>query len=511
MSKVIDLNKSVYELVKEYPEIVDLMAEIGFTEIRKKPVLHSVGKIMTIPKGSVMKNIPMEKIRTAFEEAGFTLLDGEPCKQNEEAAATLLAEEKTQKEQEKTNLTAEERNRLLKSYLTRLGEGEDLESVRRDFVSHFKDVEASEIMKAEQDLIRGGAPIAQVQKLCDVHSALFHGKTREEKIANAENAARAAMQKERAYTSCLQIKGHPLALFKRENDELRHRIVAAKKQLEEGQDIGEELAKIRDLSIHYAKKGDLLYPHLQVKYAIEGPSKVMWTVDDEIRDEMASLCTEPNHGDSWKERAGKVLDRADEMIYKEENILFPICAVNFSEEEWRQIYHDEKDYAICLGVKPEIWEDAERESTSSEVSIRTERTEEKVAPSSEVVLGGGHLTLEQLNAMLNTIPLELTFVDADDINRFFNESEGPKFFKRPSMAIDREVYSCHPPKIEPIVREIIEGFKSGKVSEVPVWMEKGGHAVLVRYIAVRDKEGKYIGTLEAVQDMEFAREHFKKK
>ena len=73
---MIDLSKSVYELAKEYPEVIDLMAGIGFTEIRKKPVLHSVGKIMTIPKGSVMKNIPMEKIRAAFEEAGFTLIEG---------------------------------------------------------------------------------------------------------------------------------------------------------------------------------------------------------------------------------------------------------------------------------------------------------------------------------------------------------------------------------------------------------------------------------------------------
>lgn len=499
MSKVIDLSKSVYELAKEYPEVIDLMAGIGFTEIRKKPVLHSVGKIMTIPKGSVMKNIPMEKIRAAFEEAGFTLIEG-----NKEEASSR-GEEKTEPAEEKgkSDLTAEERNRLLKSYLTRLSEGEELESVRKDFVSHFQDVEASEIMKAEQELIRGGAPITEVQKLCDVHSALFHGNTREEKIANVENAARVAMQKERAYTACLQIKGHPLALFKRENDELKRQLDLARKQLEEGKDIGEELKKLRDLSIHYAKKGDLLYPHLQVKYAIVGPSKVMWTVDDEIRDEMAGLCADQNHGDSWKDRAAKVLERADEMIFKEENILFPICAVNFTEEEWKQLYHDEKDYAVCLGVQPEVWEEAEKEDPSLHAG-------EKEVPSDEVVLGGGHLTMEQLNAMLNTIPMELTFVDADDINRFFNESGGPKFFKRPSMAVDREVYSCHPPKIEPIVREIIEGFKSGKVSEVPVWMEKGGHAVLVRYMAVRDKEGKYIGTLEAVQDMDFAREHFKK-
>ena len=104
--------------------------------------------------------------------------------------------------------------------------------------------------------------------------------------------------------------------------------------------------------------------------------------------------------------------------------------------------------------------------------------------------------------------MEITFVDADNINRFFNE--GPKVFKRPGMAIDREVFSCHPPKIEPMVRAIIGDFRSGKHDRVPVWMEKGGRTMLVQYMAVRDGKGNYVGTVELVQDMEFAKEHFGK-
>jgi DUF438 domain-containing protein len=119
---------------------------------------------------------------------------------------------------------------------------------------------------------------------------------------------------------------------------------------------------------------------------------------------------------------------------------------------------------------------------------------------------GGHLTLEQLTALLNTIPMEITFVDAENINRFFNE--GHKVFKRPGMAIDREVFSCHPPKIEPMVRQIIDDFRNGRRDSVEVWMEKGGKTMLVRYLAVRDSSGKYLGTAEVVQDMEFAKAHF---
>ena len=113
--------------------------------------------------------------------------------------------------------------------------------------------------------------------------------------------------------------------------------------------------------------------------------------------------------------------------------------------------------------------------------------------------------------MLNTMPFEITFVDDEDINRFFNENDAPKAFKRPLMAIDRDVYSCHPPKIEPMVREIIGSFKSGTQDEVSVWLKKNGKDMLIKYMAVRDKNGKYLGTMEIVQDMDFARKHFEEE
>ena len=113
------------------------------------------------------------------------------------------------------------------------------------------------------------------------------------------------------------------------------------------------------------------------------------------------------------------------------------------------------------------------------------------------------------NSMLNTIPLEITFVDSDNINRYFNE--GHKVFKRPGMAIDREVFSCHPPKIEKQVRGIIEEFRNNTLDKIPIWMEKNGRTMLVTYMAVRDNTGKYLGTMELVQDMEFAKEYFNDK
>lgn len=474
MAKKIDLTKTVFELVTEYPELVDIMASLGFSEITKKVVLNSVGKLMTIPKGAKMKNIPMTKIVATFVENGFEIEGEESLTRYEEETAQAI----------QTEEIPENRKEQLKSYLRRLGDGEDLETVRADFAKNFATVEASEIMSAEQELLKEGTPLAEVQQLCDVHSALFHGATTEEMIADAENNTQMA--------TLSTVKGHPLYTFVKENEALSALITQFK--VEKSKDV---LSEIRGLSIHYAKKGDLLYPHLKVKYDISGPSNVMWTVDDEIRDELSKLVQANTHDAGWNERLETILKRAEEMIYKEQNILLPICATNFTEDEWIRIYYDSKDYAPCFGVSNEVWETAEANPPQKTMDFNH-----------EIVMPGGHLTLEQLTALLNTIPLEITVVDANNMNCFFNE--GPKVFKRPNMAIDRDVFSCHPPKVEVIVKSIIEEFREGVRDSVPIWMEKEGKTMLVTYMALRDQNKNYLGTVELVQDMEFAKKHFRK-
>ena len=512
MAKIIDLDKSVYELTQEFPEVIELMRGLGFTEITKKGMLTSVGRIMTIPKGAKMKQIDMEDIVRRFVDAGFTVKGYEAPQQNACDQNCIGCDE------DATSAPAENlsRSEQLKAYLHRLNAGEDLETIREEFRQNFSDVEASEIMRAEQELLQEGTPLHEVQQLCDVHSALFHGATREEKIANAEAAVTESLNKEEMArigadnlseaAKLIATEGHPLQTFTKENEALAPLLQETKDELMSANRPIALLTKIREIAIHYAKKGDLLYPLLKVKYDISGPSNVMWTVDDEVRDELGRLVKDTGQGDDWLVDAAKVVARAEEMIYKETNILFPICSVNFTEEEWYGIYRDSKDYPKCLGVENDSWEEAE-----AALKQMAGQASHDVIPGStgnpEVRMPGGHLTVEQLAALLNTIPMEITFVDAGNINRFFNEGE--KVFKRPGIAIDREVFSCHPPKVEGMVRQIIGDFRSGERDSVPIWMEKGGRSMLVTYMAVRDNAGKYLGTVELVQDMEFAKEHFK--
>ena len=464
MEKILDLDKSVASLVKEYPEVVDIMADLGFTEIKNPAMLASVGRIMNLKKGSQMKKIPMEEIVRVFREKGFEITDGGkpfPADATEadqivQAAQTALADEAAETAQ--TAQTAqvaqkakapEDRAEALRSLLDRLSEGEDLESVRTDFVRDFKDVDPAEIMRAEQGLMESGMPLSKVQKLCDVHSALFHGDTREEQIANAERAVQASLKnqagkEEKNYINksleadaLIQIPGHPLSTFTRENEALGQYLENTKERWEslveslsgkaggknkvekverlqgaEGAQgaqgvqgaqgepdweallavFSEELAKLRSFTVHYAKKGDLLYPLLKVKYDISGPSQVMWTVDDEIRDTLGELnreLSEKSKGVRALKNTGEDLDdeeeyirskaeiaesilnsfflknylavrnRMEEMIYKEENILFPMCALQFQKEEWIQIYFDSKDYETCFSVENATWKEAE--------------------------------------------------------------------------------------------------------------------------------------------------------
>ena len=546
MEKKLDLSKSVYDLVTEYPEVADIMKELGFSEITNKVMLNSVGKIMTIPKGAKMKGVSMIDIVGAFMKAGFTLEGEMPNLSGDDAettghpsvAPTAAATKSNVMDasanvasstvaanavdssapvsttapantDENSEIKAEdavqdsERVEQLKGFLKRLGTGEDLGAVREDFASQFAHVEASEIMKAEQGLMREGTPLAEVQQLCDLHSALFHGSTIHEQMESEHAKVEAvleAQEKSKSVVSLVETVGHPLNRLTEENKALDALIEATKVKVADKTATVDDVNEVRQVSIHYAKKGDLLYPHLKVAYDISGPSMVMWTVDDDIRDGFGRLARAKSIDDAWYEEFDGLLTRAQEMIYKEQNILFPICAENFSTEEWYQIYKDTEQYEEIFGVERVAWAEAE-------AALATQTTNAS-GDDNTIALIGGSLTVDQLNAMLNTMPMEVTFVDHEDINRYFNDGE--KVFKRPTTAIGRDVYSCHPPKIEPIVRGIIDSFRKGERDNVAVWLEKVGRPFYVNYMAVRDQNNNYLGTLELVQDMQFAKDHFKR-
>jgi DUF438 domain-containing protein len=459
---------------------------------------------MTIPRGAALRGIDLSQVIPAFQSHGFAIGEGEKSRADGAPAAASPAAGADAADRE-------HRAALLKEYVSRLSRGDSLEAVRKDFVANFQRVDAAEIANAEQELIQGGTPVAEVQRLCDVHSALFHGTTREEQIANAEQAVQAAAKKAddaASETPLSQIAGHPVGIFDAENAVIDILLDEVRKAEETGaarQILLEKLNAFRAVTVHYAEKGDLLYPLLKSKYGVSGPADVMWGVDDEIRDALNALADAGDALPDFAERLNRLLGRAEEMIYKENNILLPLCAQNFTEEDWMHIYYELPAYDNILPGERPLW--AAAEARRSELTGK--KGGEAAGKGEWVPLGSGHMTPAQIEAVLNTIPLELTFIDDSDINRFFNAGPGKKLFKRPDAAVDREVYSCHPPKFAAMARQLIGSLKAGTQDSVDVWMVKRGEPVLVRYMAVRDKAGNYVGTLECVQKMGFARTHFR--
>lgn len=358
-------------------------------------------------------------------------------------------------------------------YIQRLQNGEDLEMVRNDFKKEFENVSYNDIVLAEQKLLKNGYHVNELKRLCDVHSSLFHQN-------DTKNDKKNYINKNEVFEHLSKIDGHPLQTFFNENLKILEILDEIKKSNYT------KLDMLKDLSIHYAKKGDLLYPLLKVNYDVVGPANVMWSVDDDIKSELAKVIKNNLNG---KEIAKKI----EEMVYKENNILFPICAVNFSKEEWYQIYFDSLDYDDCFGIENKRYYDA------------IENMEEFEIDETEIIrLPTGNLSYRELKTMLNTIPIEITLIDKLNINRYFNDSH--KIFKRGLMALNREVFSCHPPKVEPMVKSIIDSFKMNLKDSVEVMLMKNDKPYLVTYMALRDNF-EYIGTIELVYDLSYFKKY----
>ena len=446
--KNINLDEPVASLIEKFPNLKNILKDLGFTEITNPLALSTVGKMVSIKKGAKIKNIDLDLIKEKLREEGFNLVD-------EEIVNDGGKEDK-------------DRLELLKSYIERLSKGEDLEAVRSDFVKNFKDVSSKEIVHAEQELIMSGLPLEKVQKLCDIHSALFHE-------SNIVDESQKDLEK---------IPGHPLNILGLENKKIKF-------LADEVKNSEDKLAKIRELlkiNSHYGKKAGLIYPLLKTKYNVSGPSDVMWAVDDEIRSDLSRIVKTNSYDE---ESLNKLLDRIYEMIYKEENILFPLLKENFTEEEWNKIYGDLEEYGLDLLDDVPLWKDYKPK---------------EILPKEEEVSCGslefetGSLKIKEALQIFRTIDAELTFIDKDDFVRYYSEGKD-KIFPRPKSCLNRDVASCHPPKVLPMVKSLLDDFKSKKRDRLVVCRDIKGKKILVKYLAVYDEAGAYMGTLETVEDI----------
>ena len=387
----------------------------------------------------------------------------------------------------------EVRIKTLKEVILHLHRGEAPEAVREQLKNLVADVDASEIAAMEQQLMADGLSPEQVRSMCDLHADVL-------KDVMAQPRAPKVLP-----------PGHPVDTFQRENRALEAAIAGVRARAaglgalaDQGFPAAERLALLEaanplmDVDKHYARKEHLVFTVLE-RHGNTGPSKVMWAKDDEVRGQLkgalGALREESLCGAELKIVAGALLEPAlaalESMIYKEEHILFPMASGLFTDAEWAEIWSQSQDYGWCL--VPPATGYAPPQAVLPEDPLRLPAGRAVQFPS-------GTLSFEQLLGLFNSLPVDLTFVDAQDRVAFF--SEGPeRVFARSRAIIGREVQNCHPPKSMAIVEKILADFRAGRQSVAEFWIEMGGKFLHIRYFAVRDEAGAYLGTLEVTQEL----------
>lgn len=374
---------------------------------------------------------------------------------------------------------------ILKGMIKRLHDGESVDDVKGEFKKHFKDVPAQAIADAEKELIKEGYTVEEVQTLCDVHATLF------------ENVVQLEVRSKEV--------GHPLHIFKAENQGLLEFLdgsfVEAFASYKEDPQAGkpamlDALRKLSKVDIHYSRKENLMFPYLE-RAGVTAPPKVMWGVDDEIRAfiKEAISSVEAGEVDAAIFNAAKAEEQVRSMITKENDILSPLLDKHVDQEGWELIARESVHFGYIFTG------DIEGASPSDALAwVKTGSAKAEPRNDAPIQLPSGYFTTEELTHVFNSMPMDVTFVGADDKVQFFSETKD-RVFPRTRTIIGRDVSDCHPPKSLDRVEAIVASFKAGTSDSESFWLQMGEMFVLIRYFAVRDDQGKYLGVLEVSEDI----------
>ncbi len=358
------------------------------------------------------------------------------------------------------------RKDALKSIVRELHQGKSPEALKAKFAELLTDVTPGDIGKLEQELVREGLDPQEITRLCDLHVQLFQeGLEKQARLETGTKHPLTALRVENEQIAKAATEFHeainllqtqPPASLKSKKAEISNRL--------------EALAKVE---VHYQRKENQLFPLLE-KHGITAPPQVMWSTHDEIRklikNTRAALSSEDSAG--LVDCGEKLAQKVEDMTYKETKVLFPMAMEVLTREDWDEILHAnaQKGMPKAVGVEGLL-------------SLDT-----------------GLLNAEQLNLILTHLPVDITFIDENDVVRYYSEGK-ERIFPRSREVIGRKVQNCHPPKSVHIVNRILEEFKAGKRDVAEFWINLKDKSVYIRYFAVRDRQRRYAGTLEVTQDI----------
>jgi DUF438 domain-containing protein len=463
----------IEELLKAYPFLMDFLVKRSpkFRMLENAAMRKTVGKVAPL---SHVASIGVIEIDTLLSEiaAEIKARTGKEVvihREGQAAAAGSPADEKARQE-------------ILKGIIRDLHEGVDMAILKQRFHELIRDIEPSEIAKMEQKLIEEGMPESEIKRLCDVHVEVF-----KESLGQQEPPVAPS--------------GHPLHTFMSENraaEDIVHEITGIMEKLcdtpdkelfEQHRDnLLEVLRRLSDIDLHYLRKENQLFPILE-SHNISGPSEVMWALHDDIR-QMLKYAKEQIEGLQVPLVYGTLkylLKSINDMIYKEEHILFPMAKEMLSEADWLKVRQGEEEIGYAWVRPGKGW-------LPGEIAGPEER-----GAGEAMRFDTGSLTLEQANLILTHLPVDLSFVNEQDEVVYYSQTK-ERIFPRSPGVIGRKVQKCHPPKSYHMVQRILDEFRAGTKDVADFWIQMKGKFILIRYFAVRDSEGSYKGTLEVSQD-----------
>ena len=449
----------VNDLITRYPFLKDFLVSLNpeFKMLDNPFMRKTVGRIASLGKVAMIGGMDVKK-----------LIDDLAAEIKRKTGETVVASygEGGPDEQEV-------RIESLKNIIKELHEGKDAESQKKKFGDLIKDVAPWEIAQMEQRLIAEGMPETEIKNLCEVHVQVFKEALEHQTVPGLP-------------------AGHPVHTFMLENRACEDILKEAEAVTDYVKDRDKLLAildRLAQVDKHYLRKENQLFPIIETK-GITGPSKVMWALHDDIRAFIKDVKKRVKDGKMEKVAVEALVKMVNDMIYKEEHILYPMVLETLSEDEWAKVRKGEEEIGYAW-IKPEAqWK------PSSE-SFQQTYIADKIG---SLNLDTGLLTADQVNLMLTHLPIDISFVNENDEVVYYSATP-ERLFPRSPGVIGRKVQNCHPPKSVDMVEKILSAFKAGTKDVAEFWIQMHGKVIHIRYFAVRDQAGKYRGCLEVSQDI----------
>ncbi|WP_438315461.1 PAS domain-containing protein [Sporosarcina sp. FA9] len=381
----------------------------------------------------------------------------------------------------------------LKELFVRLRHDGLTASIQVDFDRSLKDFSFRDILLIQLELINGdyGITIEDVKDFSSIYPDLSKNAT-------------------------IYDPGHPVQVFKEENaafqvvmsqikdlfeliDKNQNRLQKTNQVVDELKHIIFRLGEFRN---HYNRKEKLYFPILE-RYGYYAPARTVWRVDIRIGALYQALKKQfDEHHETNIERVRKRYDVFEkefkEMIYQEEAIILPILQTIFSEEDWAAIANESDAFGYAIIETPgEIW-------TPKSETLIEDALSGTLSAQTLVYGGGGYLTTEEAKLIFDNLPLEITFVDKNDMFKYFNKvaEASEMMLVRTPISIGRNVANCHPPKSLMKVMTLIRDLKTGKRTSESMWYKKNGQYIHLTYKALFNEEKEFMGVLEYVQDIQ---------